>query len=50
MDLGFLLVIRLGCISPPAYYLHKMLQKQRKYPHEIDTLLVKHPHKIVQPH
>lgn len=48
MDLGWLWVIRLGCISPSAYYLHKMLQEQRKSPHEIDTLLVKHPHKIVQ--
>ena len=28
MDLGWLWVIRLGCISPSAYYLHKMLQEQ----------------------
>ena len=28
VDLGWLLVIRLGCISPSAYYLHKMLQEQ----------------------
>ena len=50
IDLGFLLVIRLRCISPSAYYLHKMLQEQRKHPHEIDALPAKHPHKIVQPH
>lgn len=28
VDLDWLLVIRLGCISPSAYYLHKMLQEQ----------------------
>lgn len=28
IDLGWLLVIRLGCISPSAYDLHKMLQEQ----------------------